>query len=221
MAKTLLAAFDDRSAIDDATHELEGMGVAKHRIRLEPGEPGRDAPRGATGLGDRVRALLGRERSPEEPRARAPREPATAVLAVDVDEAEVARVSVVLRAHGAGEIRSRAHARATRQDASGSNEASEPDSAADDPSLADDGARPQIITIREERIEVERRSVERPLLRGDEPFKEGTLELVEEEEQAIVSKQPLVVEEISIERKVHHKLRRRSAGSADDKKTGT
>lgn len=55
------------------------------------------------------------------------------------------------------------------------------------------------VNLREERVTVDRRPVDRPVTEGDvAAFKEGTIEVKEKAEQAVVSKQARVVEEVSV-----------------------
>ncbi|MBC9176176.1 YsnF/AvaK domain-containing protein [Pseudoroseomonas ludipueritiae] len=54
------------------------------------------------------------------------------------------------------------------------------------------------VSLREERVEVQRRAVDRPLTDADDAFREQTIEATEHREEAIVSKEARVVEEVSI-----------------------
>jgi uncharacterized protein (TIGR02271 family) len=56
------------------------------------------------------------------------------------------------------------------------------------------------VTLREERVNVERRAVDRPATAGDfnQAFKEGTIEVTERVEQPVVEKQARVVEEVVV-----------------------
>ena len=56
------------------------------------------------------------------------------------------------------------------------------------------------ITLREEHVQVERRPVDRPVTSGDlnRAFQEGTIELTERAEEAVVQKQARVVEEVVV-----------------------
>ena len=61
----------------------------------------------------------------------------------------------------------------------------------------------QEVHLRDERVTVERRPVDRPATERDlAAFQEGTIELTETHEEAIVSKQARVVEEVVIEKDV-------------------
>ena len=55
----------------------------------------------------------------------------------------------------------------------------------------------ELIRLREEHVEVERRAVDRPLTAG-EAFEEGTIEVTETAEVPVVSKQARVVEEVVV-----------------------
>jgi uncharacterized protein (TIGR02271 family) len=64
------------------------------------------------------------------------------------------------------------------------------------------------ISLREEHVEIERRSVDRPV-RGDEnPFREDTIELREYAEQPLVTKQARVVEEIVLHKSIREHMAR-------------
>ncbi|NOG74173.1 YsnF/AvaK domain-containing protein [Roseicella sp. DB1501] len=54
------------------------------------------------------------------------------------------------------------------------------------------------VNLRDERVEVERRAVDRPLTDADNAFRERTIEATETDEEAVVSKQARVVEELVI-----------------------
>ena len=57
------------------------------------------------------------------------------------------------------------------------------------------------IQLREERVEVERRPVDRPVGSADmDAFKEGEIEMTETSEEAVVSKQARVIEEVSVKK---------------------
>ncbi len=58
------------------------------------------------------------------------------------------------------------------------------------------------VTLREEHVRVERRPVDRPVEAADAAFKEGTLEVTERAEQAVVGKQARVVEEVVVGKEV-------------------
>jgi uncharacterized protein (TIGR02271 family) len=57
------------------------------------------------------------------------------------------------------------------------------------------------VTLREERVEIERRPVDRPLDAGEAAFTDRTIEAEEHTEEAVVSKEARVVEEIGIVRR--------------------
>jgi uncharacterized protein (TIGR02271 family) len=62
------------------------------------------------------------------------------------------------------------------------------------------------VTLREERVEVERRPVDRPATTADlDTFKEGTFEVTEKREEAVVDKQARVVEEIDVHKDVEER----------------
>jgi uncharacterized protein (TIGR02271 family) len=52
------------------------------------------------------------------------------------------------------------------------------------------------VSLREERVDVERRPVDRPLTDADNAFRETTIEAVEHREEAVVSKEARIVEEV-------------------------
>ena len=58
------------------------------------------------------------------------------------------------------------------------------------------------VALRDETVRVERRPVDRPLEPGDAAFVEREIEAVERDEEAVVSKQARVVEEIALSKDV-------------------
>jgi uncharacterized protein (TIGR02271 family) len=58
------------------------------------------------------------------------------------------------------------------------------------------------VQLREERVHVERRPVDRPVTDTDKAFREGTLEVTERAEEAVVSKTARVVEEVVVGKEV-------------------
>jgi uncharacterized protein (TIGR02271 family) len=58
------------------------------------------------------------------------------------------------------------------------------------------------VTLREERVDVERRPVNRPLAAGDDAFQERTIEMRETAEEPVVGKEAVVTEEIGIRKDV-------------------
>jgi uncharacterized protein (TIGR02271 family) len=58
------------------------------------------------------------------------------------------------------------------------------------------------VQLREERVHVERRPVDRPVTDADNAFREGTLEVTERAEEAVVSKSAHVVEEVVVGKQV-------------------
>jgi uncharacterized protein (TIGR02271 family) len=58
------------------------------------------------------------------------------------------------------------------------------------------------VNLREERVRVERRPVDRPVGSADNAFKEGTIELTERAEEAVVGKEARVVEEVVVGKEV-------------------
>jgi uncharacterized protein (TIGR02271 family) len=61
------------------------------------------------------------------------------------------------------------------------------------------------VQLREERVHVERRPVDRPVTDTDKAFREGTLEVTERAEEAVVSKSARVVEEVVVGKEVEER----------------
>jgi uncharacterized protein (TIGR02271 family) len=61
------------------------------------------------------------------------------------------------------------------------------------------------VRLREERVHVERRPVDRPLTAADQPFKERVIEATETVEQPVVAKQARVVEEVNVRKDVNQR----------------
>ena len=52
--------------------------------------------------------------------------------------------------------------------------------------------------LREERVHVDRRPVDRPVTAGDDVFRDRAIELTESTEEAVVAKEARVVEEVRV-----------------------
>ncbi len=83
------------------------------------------------------------------------------------------------------------------------------------------------VNLREERVQVERRPVDRPVAAGDAAFQERTIEATERGEEAVVSKEARVVEEIGIRKDVDTRtetvrdtIRQQEVEVEDDRTTG-
>ena len=61
------------------------------------------------------------------------------------------------------------------------------------------------VQLREERVHVERRPVDRPLTAADKPFQERVIEATETVEQPVVAKQARVVEEVNVRKDVNQR----------------
>jgi uncharacterized protein (TIGR02271 family) len=61
------------------------------------------------------------------------------------------------------------------------------------------------VRLREEHVNVERRPVDRPLSEADNAFREGTIEVTERAEEAVVAKQARVVEEVVVNKDVNER----------------
>lgn len=60
----------------------------------------------------------------------------------------------------------------------------------------------KIDIVKEKRVEVERRAVDRPITGADDAFRERTVEMRETGEEAVVGKETVVTEEVSIKKDV-------------------
>ena len=58
------------------------------------------------------------------------------------------------------------------------------------------------VQLREESVDVQRRAVDRPLTDADDAFRERTIEMTETGEEAVVGKQAIVTEEVSLRKDV-------------------
>jgi uncharacterized protein (TIGR02271 family) len=63
------------------------------------------------------------------------------------------------------------------------------------------------VTLRQERVTVERRPADRPVTAADQPFQERVIEAASTSEQAVVNKQARVVEEVAINKDVHQQTK--------------
>ena len=64
------------------------------------------------------------------------------------------------------------------------------------------------VRLREERINVERRPVNRPVSNADNAFQSGTIEVTESAEEAVVAKNARVVEEVVVNKDVQERTER-------------
>jgi uncharacterized protein (TIGR02271 family) len=83
------------------------------------------------------------------------------------------------------------------------------------------------VSLREERVDVERRPVDRPLTDADNAFRETTIEAVEHREEAVVSKEARIVEEVVLHKDATQRTEtvedtvRRQDVEVEDTRTGT
>jgi len=84
------------------------------------------------------------------------------------------------------------------------------------------------VTLRDERVTIERRAVDLPLSEADDAFRERTIEAVEHDEEAVVSKEARVREELVIRKDVEQRtetvsdtVRRTEIEVEDDRAAGT
>ncbi len=61
------------------------------------------------------------------------------------------------------------------------------------------------VTLREEHVNVERRPVDRPVAAGDDAFRERTIEATESAEEAVVSKEARVTEEVVVRKRAEER----------------
>jgi uncharacterized protein (TIGR02271 family) len=61
------------------------------------------------------------------------------------------------------------------------------------------------VRLREERVKVERRPVDRPLTAADRPFQERSVEATEMREEAVIEKTPRVVEEVRVSKEANER----------------
>ena len=81
------------------------------------------------------------------------------------------------------------------------------------------------VNLRQEKVDVDRRKVDRPVEASDKAFKDRTIEVEEKAEEAVVSKEARVTEEINVNRKVKDRtetvsgtVRRTEVDIDDDRK---
>ncbi|HWX49476.1 MAG TPA: YsnF/AvaK domain-containing protein [Roseomonas sp.] len=83
------------------------------------------------------------------------------------------------------------------------------------------------VLLRQEHVNVERRTVDRPLTDADDAFRERSIEAVEHNEEAVVSKEARVVEEVTINKDVSQREEtvrdtvRRQDVEVEDSREGT
>jgi uncharacterized protein (TIGR02271 family) len=86
----------------------------------------------------------------------------------------------------------------------------------------------QDVQLRDEHVHVERRAVDRPVSGGADPFRERTIELDERGEEAVVSKNARIVEEVALGKdeayrteKVRDTVRRTEVEVEDERRSAT
>ena len=85
----------------------------------------------------------------------------------------------------------------------------------------------QQVTLHQERVDIERRPVDRPLASGEEAFRERVIEATERSEEAVVSKEARVREEVVVRKEAEERTEtvrdtvRRTEVEIQDEKGGT
>jgi stress response protein YsnF len=251
MAKSVVAIFDEATNVDSVIRDLDRIGVPKRHVhalsRAEASE------KEGHSWKDRVASFFGftgeaREREIGAAYAEAMNAGDTLVI-VDVDDAMADRAADVLNQYGAIDTEVRGQSRAERAIPAAPESGAFPISeqtiipviqeelAVGKRTVESGGVRvhshveempvEEVIRLREERVNVERHAVDRPVI-GTEPFEEMTLEVTETAEQAVVAKGARVVEEVVINKTVEERdetiadtLRRQEVEVEPLPKTGT
>jgi stress response protein YsnF len=254
MAKTVVGLFDSRTNIEDVIRDLDRIGVPKRHIhtlgRAEASE------KGERSWTERVASFFGftgqeRERELGAAYADAMKEGDT-LLIVDVDDPMADPTAVVLNQHGAIDMDARTAGRAGREEL----EIPAPPESRTVPisvqttvpvveeelevgkrTVERGGVRvhshveempiEEVVRLREEHVNIERRPVDRPVS-GTDPFQEVTVEVKETAEEPVVVKQARVVEEVVIDKQtevreetIEDTIRRQEVEVEQLPKTGT
>lgn len=208
MAMTVIGLMEEQVDAQSAAQELCDAGLDREAVTLLGGNS-REASRESvidllTDVGVRDEAI--------QHYAEGVHRGGTLIL-VDADDDEAAyQVAAILREHGAVDIDERAEQwrseTETSEEGEGVLQAVEEELVVGKREVERGGVRvrqsvtetpvEETVELREEKAYVERRPVDRPVQAGDEAFAEKTIELRETAEEAVVSKQARVVEEVTV-----------------------
>jgi uncharacterized protein (TIGR02271 family) len=132
-----------------------------------------------------------------------------AILTVDTDDARAARIQQLLEAHGARLEEGGARARAGREEVL---PVVEEQLRIGKRAVTSGGVRiytrvterpvEEDVRLREERVNVERRPVDRPIPAGAEAFRERSFEVEETREEPVVAKEARIIEEVVVTKDV-------------------
>ncbi len=251
MAKTVVGLFDASTNVDSVTRDLEELGVSKRHIyALDRTEAAEGEARSWT---ERVAAFFGftgnkRERDIGAAYADAMNEGDT-LLIVDVDDGMADQTAAIMNQYGALDIGARPGTRAEREIPAPPESRTVPlteqtilpvieeELEIGKRTIERGGVRvhsyveempvEEVIRLREEHVDVERRAVDRPATAAD-TFQETTIEVTETAEQPVVAKQMRVVEEVVLgktaeerEETIAETVRRQDVEVEPLRKTGT
>jgi uncharacterized protein (TIGR02271 family) len=254
MAKSVVGLFDEKTNIDSVIRDLEQIGIPRRHVHALARADALE--RHGRSWTERVAAFFGftgeeRERELGAAYADAMNEGDT-LLIVDVEDAMADRTAAVLNQYGAIDVGRRAGAipppPASRTVPIAAQSAAPRTAQTTIPVIAEElevgkrtiergGVRvhshveeipvEELIRLREEHVEVERRAVNRPVTPG-EAFAEGTIEVTETAEVPVVTKQARVVEEVVVGKKTEEReetiedtVRRQDVDVEPLPKTGT
>jgi len=251
MAKSVVGLFDASANVDSVTRDLERIGVPKRHIHAL-GREGADE-REERSWTDRVASFFGftgeeREREIGAAYADAMNEGDT-LLIVDVEDTMADRTAALMNQYGALDIGARARTRVERAIPAPPESRTIPiTEQATMPVIQEEleigkrtvergGVRvhshveemeiEEVIRLREEHVNVERRVVDRPATAAD-TFQETTIEVTETAEQPVIGKYARVVEEVVIGKKAEEHdetivetVRRQEVDVEPLRKTGT
>lgn len=219
---TVIAAFRNSSEAEAAATDLEAAGIAGDDIYIETGKSGETAARSKDtssegGIAAWWKSLFEEESDPDRSGYENAIRQGNTLLRVDVDEDEIPTVESILNRHSPVDVQSGTGARTA---ASGA----QTDAAKTIPVVKEEvqvgkrqvlrgGVRvysrvveepvEESIPLREERVRVERRPVNRAATDADlSAGREQVLEVQEFAEEAVVAKQARVVEEVRVGKEV-------------------
>lgn len=226
MAKSVVGLFDGKTNIDSAIRDLEQIGIPRRHVHaLARADALERHGRSWTERVAAFFGFTGEERERELGAAYADAmNEGDTLLIVDVEDAMADRTAAVLNQYGAIDVGRRAAAippppaSRTVPVTTTAQRAAPATAQTTIPVIAEElevgkrtiergGVRvhshveeipvKELIRLREEHVEVERRAVDRPVTPG-EAFEEGTIEVTETAEVPVVSKQARVVEEVIV-----------------------
>jgi uncharacterized protein (TIGR02271 family) len=219
---TIIAAFGSSSDAEAAATDLQAAGISRDNIYLETGKPGEASGRSKKtssegGITGWFNSILGDESDPDRSGYENAMKQGNALLRVDVDEDEIPTVENILNRHSPVDVQAGTAARSSGSGAETGATKMIPvvkeEIQVGKRQVLRGGVRvysrvieepvEESVRLREERVQVERRPVNRSANDTDlSAGKEQVIEVQEFAEEPVVAKQTRVVEEVRVGKEV-------------------